>query len=111
MPPLLSHNRFTCLQEDALIQPEIYNIKSKEVIQTISHPPKHQLPGKYVITSSPGSMSLTIDIEIEATDTSVLHRYRYTCRFCMGFSTGMGRGTASETHEQPIPLHYTCLQI
>jgi hypothetical protein len=32
---------------------------------------EHQLPGKYVVTSSPGLMSLSVNIEIEVTDTMV----------------------------------------
>jgi hypothetical protein len=37
-PPLSSYNWFACLQVDTLIELEIYNIKSKEVIHSISHP-------------------------------------------------------------------------
>jgi hypothetical protein len=81
-PLLLSYNHFACLQVDTLIQPEICNNESKEVIHTISHPPnsnqyshlpawEHHLPGKYVIASSPGSMSLSVNIEIEVMDTAV----------------------------------------
>jgi hypothetical protein len=82
MPPLSSYDHFACLQVDTLIQPEICNIESKEVIHHTSHPPipnrcshcpawEHQLPSKYVVTSSPGSMSLSVDIEIAVTDTAV----------------------------------------
>jgi hypothetical protein len=39
MPSLLSYNHFAYLQVDTLIQPEICNIESKEVIHPISHPP------------------------------------------------------------------------
>jgi hypothetical protein len=82
MPPLSSYNCFACLQVDTLIQPEISNIESKGVVQTTSHPPipnqcshllawECRLPSKYVITSSPGSMLLSVNIEIEAMDTVV----------------------------------------
>jgi hypothetical protein len=82
MPLLSSYNCFACLQLDTLIQPEICNNESKEVIHHISHPPipnqcshlpdwEYQLPGKYVIASSPGSMSLSVNIEIGVTDTGV----------------------------------------
>jgi hypothetical protein len=39
MPLLLSCNQFVCLQVDILMQPKIYNIESKEVVDTISHLP------------------------------------------------------------------------
>jgi hypothetical protein len=82
MPLLLSYNHFVCLQVDTIIQPKICNIESKQVIQTISHPLnpnhrsrlpawEHQLPWKYDVASSPGSMSLSVDIEIEAKDIVV----------------------------------------
>jgi hypothetical protein len=82
MPLLLSYNRFTCLQVDTIITPEICNIESNQVVQTISHPPnsnqcnrllawEYWLPSKYVIASSPGSMSLSVNVEIEAMDTVV----------------------------------------
>jgi hypothetical protein len=38
MPLLLSYNCFACLEVDTLIEPEICNIESKEVIHTISYP-------------------------------------------------------------------------
>jgi hypothetical protein len=82
MPPLLSYNIFTCLQVDTIMTPAICNIESNQVVQTISYPPNFNqhshlpawecwLPGKYIVASSPGSMSLSVNIEIEATDTAV----------------------------------------
>jgi predicted transcriptional regulator len=82
MPLLSSYNIFTCLQVDTIMTSEICNIKSNQVVQTISHPPnsnqysclpawEHQLPSKYIVASSLGSMSLSIDIEIEVMDTVV----------------------------------------
>jgi hypothetical protein len=77
-----SHNRFACLEVDTPIEPLICVTNSTEVVQTPSHPPianrrsclpawERQLPVKYIITASPGPMSLAVDVEIESTDTTV----------------------------------------
>jgi hypothetical protein len=82
MPPLSSYNRFACLEVDTLIEPHICVTKSTEVVQTHSHPPnpnrrsrlpawERRLPVKYVVAASHGPMSLTVDVEIESTDTAV----------------------------------------
>jgi hypothetical protein len=82
MPPLSSYNRFACLEVDTLIESHTCVAKSTEVVQTPSHPPipnrrrclpawERRLPIKYVIAASPGPMSLTVDVEIESTDTAV----------------------------------------
>jgi hypothetical protein len=76
------HNRYACLQVDTTIEPATCEIKSAKVIRTVSQPPipnrrsglrawERQSPRTYVIASSPGSMSLAIDVEIESTDTAV----------------------------------------
>jgi hypothetical protein len=81
-PLLSSHNRFTCLEVDTPIEPLTCATNSTEVVQTPSHPPipnrrsclpawEHQLPVKYVVTVSPGLMSLAMDVEIELMDTAV----------------------------------------
>jgi hypothetical protein len=82
MPLLSSYNCFICLEVDTLIEPPICIAKSTEVVQTNSHSPipiqcsrrpawEHQLSIKYVVAASPGPMFLTVDVEIESTDTAV----------------------------------------
>jgi hypothetical protein len=83
MPPLSSHNRFACLEINTLIESHICMCrKSTEVVQTPSLPPipnrlsrllawEHRLPIKYVVAASPRLMSLTVEVEIESTDTMV----------------------------------------
>jgi hypothetical protein len=82
MPPLSSYNRFACLEVDTLIESHTCVAKSTEVVQTYSHPPipdqcsrrpawERRLPVKYVVAASPGPMCLTVDVEIESTDTTV----------------------------------------
>jgi hypothetical protein len=79
MPLLSSYDRFACLEVDTSIEPLTC---ITEVMQTPSHPPipnrhsclpawERRLPIKYVVTVSPGPMSLVVDMEIESTDTAV----------------------------------------
>jgi hypothetical protein len=39
MPPLSTHNWYTCLQVDTIIEPAVCKIESAKVTQTNSHPP------------------------------------------------------------------------
>jgi hypothetical protein len=79
---LSTHNRYVCLQVDTTIECAVCKIGSVKVIQTISHSPipnrrsclqawERRLPCTYVIASSPGSLSLAIDVEIESMNTAV----------------------------------------
>jgi hypothetical protein len=82
MSPLSSYNRFACLEVDTPLETFTCAANSTEVVPTPSHSLipnrrshlpawERQLPIKYIVAASPGPMSLTVEVEIESTDSAV----------------------------------------
>jgi len=86
VPPLLVHNRFSCLKGKNEM-PEAFPLKTEEPVKVASKIlpslPKtqkphcarlrkweKQLPRKYVVAATPGTKSLVIKVEIQTTDTA-----------------------------------------
>jgi len=81
MPSLPSHNHYTCLSIDEMSEPSADELDCVKVIQE-PQPPKSRklthlagwecrLPRRYIVTSTPSTNSLDIDVEIKTTDTSI----------------------------------------
>src|ERR1700723_2684943 len=79
-PPLQSHNPFDVLDIEQIIDP---SISTSDCVKDVQTPPipatrrkrirawERSLPKKYIIAAIPSQHSLSIDIEIEMTDTSL----------------------------------------
>ena len=81
MPPLSSHNQYTCLLVDQCEDGTSIFDCAKVVPQPSPPPQKiarirlanweRRLPKKFVIATTPSDNSLNIDVEIETTDTAM----------------------------------------